>query len=124
MTQYTVVDGIAYPIADGPAPVALQAAEAVYVSPLARLSGATGAASVDLPAELLPAWNGAPQGYKQRAVRETARILRLAGFSCTIDETATDTETGETVTLAKHGYWRRAKSGDACKGTDCAGKVR
>lgn len=123
--RFTVIDGIAYPVAEQAAPVAVKAAEAVtYISPLERLGIAGGSASTpaDLPSDLLIAWQNAPQGHAQREVRETARILRVPRFACSVDVKA-QTTTGETITMSAHGYWRPAKTGEPCKGNGCAGTV-
>lgn len=107
------------------APVAPVAAEQVYVSPLERLGltvGSKGSAP-DLPPELLAVWNAAPDGKRQREVRETARINRTPRFSCTVDVKAL-TASGETITMAQHGYAYPSKSGDACNSKECPGKVR
>jgi hypothetical protein len=107
-------------------PAAPVAAETVaYVSPLERLGLSVGSkgSAPDLPPQLLAAWNAAPDGKRQREVRETARILRTPRFSCTVDVKA-QTATGETITMAQHGYAYPSKSGDACNSKECPGKVR
>lgn len=122
--QAAIVAAVVAALSQPAEPVAAEPV-AEYVSPLQRfgIAAASGTPS-DLPAELLAAWNDAPKGHQQRSVRETARILKLKGFSCTVDVDVRDITSGATSTIAAHGFWRPVKSGEPCKGVGCPGKVR
>ena len=123
MTQYTVIDGVAYPVA-----TSAPAAPAV-ASPFA-------AASIILPgrtaASAETSWPVELQGLDRKSRKRTAAVLALPGWSCTVEATYAVPGEDAPRTGALHGTTFPVESGTPCKGvsnrpdgqTICSGTYR
>ena len=119
MAQYTVIDGIAYPIADGPAPVVAAPAAARVASPFAASQRVSVAG---VPVDTRPA---ILQGLPLRDARKAAAIHALPGYSCSVD--ADWNHDGAVITGAAHGFATERKTGTPCPSTQddgCKGTIR
>lgn len=117
MAQYTIIDGVAYPIAEHT--IGAEPSTARIASPFAA-SARVSVAGV--PVDTRPA---ILQGLPLRDIRKAAAIYAVPGYSCTVD--ADWLHNGETVTGAAHGFATPRKAGAPCPSTQddgCKGTIR
>lgn len=124
VSEYTIIDGVAYPIAAS-APVVPAAAPAVSTpvaaSPFQTIINGK-EATQRWPEPLAGYARNAPAGMVQRVVREAAAFESVPGYAC--DAVTRTLRLGDDTRDVGHGFVVAKPSGSACPTLGCEGKIR
>jgi hypothetical protein len=129
MTQYTLIDGVAYPIAeDAPAqaPVVSAPTQPKAASPFSTLVAGK-AVTERWPEPLATYARNAPVGLASRVVREAAAFEAVPGYSCDAITRTLSLPRPDGTSDARdvgHGFTVAKKSGEPCATAGCTGKIR
>ena len=120
--KFTVIDGIAYPIATSPAPAATAPAAPVVASPFTVIGTRKPDGTVSsLPAPMAAAYAAAPQGHKSEWTRLAAAYNSVPNYAC--NAAARDMDGPDGSRTVGHGFISKRDSGVSCPTNGCKGTI-
>ena len=119
--KFTVIDGIAYPIATSPAPAATAPAAPAAASPFTVIGTRKPDGEPTMPTPMALAYKAAPEGHKAEWTRQAAAYHAVPNYAC--NAAARDMDGPDGLRTVGHGFLSHRDSGVSCPTNGCKGTI-